>query len=210
MITQHHITEQLFSELTKMPLWVKLVLYLDLKKEVSQYLSAHTLEHLTEEPLALYTPVLTQAGEMALAESSSNIDALLTDCRIRLNVLDICLRHQWALAELCKMFLTGYELRYIEPPKSNRVYCTIEFIAGRTRLGEYLLKVDLISPEQLDQALRAQKYIEEAMNEHTKLANILINLGYITRRDTETILFLKEESQQPLPPCLFWGAQSER
>lgn len=190
-----------------MPLWVKLVLYLDLKKEVGCYLSPHTLEHLTEEPLALYTPMLTEAGELALAEGTCNIDTLLADCRIGLNVLDICLRHQWSLAELCEMFLTGYDMRFIDRPKSNRIFCTIEFIAGRIRLGEYLLKIDLITPEQLDQALRAQKYIEEAMNEHTKLANILINLGYITRRDTETILFLKEESRSPLPSSLFWGPQ---
>ena len=52
-----------------------------------------------------------------------------------------------------------------------------------------------ISVEQLDQALRTQQYIEESMHEHTGIANILINLGYITRQDTEGILFLKEESR---------------
>ena len=81
---------------------------------------------------------------------------------------------------------------------------SIEYLSGRTRLGEYLLKLGLIRPEQLDQALRAQKYIDEAMSDHTKLANILINLGYITRKDSETILFLKDESKKPIPKSAFW------
>ena len=35
------------------------------------------------------------------------------------------------------------------------------------------------------------------MGEQTGIADVLINLGYIKREDSEAILFLKEESRKP-------------
>ena len=52
-------------------------------------------------------------------------------------------------------------------------------LAGRTRLGEYLVKINRLSIEQLDQALRTQRYIEESMGERTGIANVLINLPMV-------------------------------
>jgi hypothetical protein len=201
MITEHHVAEKLFNELMRLPLWVKLVFYVDLRKDLAQYLSGPTLEQLTaDEPIALYVPILTQTGEVFLTagEVYPNLKALLADCQLRLSILDICLRHEWSLESVCQLLLEAFERKFILAPPSVKVHSSIEYLAGSTRLGEYLLKLGLIKSDELDQALRAQKYIDEAMSDHTHLANILINLGYVTRRDCETILLLKEESQRPI------------
>lgn len=213
MITEHHVAEKLFNELMRLPLWVKLVFYVDLRKDLAQYLSAATLEQLTsDEPIALYVPILSQAGEVFLTagEVYPNLKALMADCQLRLSLLDICLRHEWSLEALCQLLLEAYERKLIVTPQSVKVLSSIEYLAGSIRLGEYLLKLSLIKSDQLDQALRAQKYIDEAMSDHTQLANILINLGYVTRRDCETILMLKEEAQRPIEHTPFLRVFTDR
>lgn len=207
MLTEHHVTERLFAELMALPLWVKLVLFLDLKNDLTQYLSSGTIEHLSgDDPIALFAPCLTEAGEQFLNSNpqDSLLAPVLQDAKMRLSVLDICLRRQINLCDFCDLLLRAIDQGWIHPPASIKITASVEYLSGRTRLGEYLLKIGLIRPDQLDQALRAQKYIDEAMNDHTKLANILINLGYITRKDSETILFLKDESKKPIPKSVFW------
>ena len=207
MLTKFHVSEKLFGELMSLPLWVKLSLFLDLKSELSHYLSGTSLENLgTEEPIALYTPRLTVDGENFLktAPSDSMMKPLLSDCKMNLSTLDLCLRHHLSLADFCEQILRAIDQRWVVSPQSTKTCASLEYLAGRIRIGEYLVKAGFIRPEQLDQALRAQKYIDEAMDDHTKLANILINLGYITRKDSETILFLKAESQKQVPKSPLW------
>ena len=66
-------------------------------------------------------------------------------------------------------------------------------MSGKIRLGEYFVKTNRINIEQLDEALRNQKQTEEAFGDRPGLAEILVNLNFLSKNDTEGILLLKED-----------------
>lgn len=185
--------------LDQLPLWVKQIIYLELRQEMIKHFASQSLDAMVpEDSLAMYAPKITDVGEGALGSTTGDEAKLLTAVRDKYTVLDMCINYEWTLEEACAVLRTGIENKWVRPPESSKALGTLEYLANAIRLGEYLVKMDRITPEQLNQALRTQQYIEESMREHTGLANILINLGYITRQDTEGILFLKEESRKPM------------
>ncbi len=194
-----HVAQQLLSNIMELPLWVKQVIYLELHRELTEHFTAETLQNLVPaDTIAFYTPKLTPEGERVLLEIRDDVGRLLMEAKQRFTVLDMCLRNTWSLETCCTLLMHGITSQWLHPPASVKALGTIEYMANRIRLGEYLVKMGRISVDQLDQSLRTQQYIKEALQEHTGLANILINLGYITRQDTEGILFLKEESRKPI------------
>lgn len=199
--TSHHshIARQLITDIKELPLWVKQVIYLELQQELIEHFTPESLDGLTsEDTVAFYLPKLTAEGEQVLLDMQGDVHTLLLDIKQNYTVLDICLRNEWSLETCCSLLVEALRSDWAEPPNSIKALGTIEYLANRIRLGEYLVKMGRISVEQLDQALRTQQYVKESLQEHTGIANILINLGYITRQDTEGILFLKEESRKPV------------
>ena len=65
---------------------------------------------------------------------------------------------------------------------------------------KYFVKLGKINIEQLDEALRTQKYIEGSVKDKPGLAQILINLGYLSKSDVECILLLKQECNKRYIP----------
>lgn len=53
---------------------------------------------------------------------------------------------------------------------------------ARKRIGEMLVEVGILTPEQLQQALREQRETEE------RLGDVLINKGYITQEQLVEVL----------------------
>lgn len=193
------VSFQLLNNIRQLPLWVKEVIYLELGKDLGRHISLETLHSWTsQDTIAFWVPQFTEAGETVIAKDKDDMSMLVKAVQARMTVLDVCLHYQWSLERCCQALLDGISRTWISPPESLKALGTIEYLANTIRLGEFLVKMGRITPEQLDQSLRAQQYIKEALNEHSGLANILINLGYITKKDTEGILFLKEESRQPL------------
>jgi hypothetical protein len=193
-----HIAQQLINNIKGLPLWVKQVVYLELREELMGHFVPESLNTLTsDDTVAFYVPKITEEGERLLLDRKDEIGMLLMDSKNQYTVLDVCLRHEWSLEICCHFILEAISQQWLKPPGSTKAMGTIEYLGNRIRLGEYLVKMGRISLDQLEQALRTQQYIKEALQEHTGLANILINLGYITRQDTEGILFLKEESRKP-------------
>lgn len=194
-----HIAKLLLSNIIGLPLWVKQVIYLELHQELVGHFTPESLKNLTpEDTLAFYIPKITSEGERTLQEAKDDLGKLLLDAQQKYTILDICLRNSWSLETCCHHLLNAIQLQWLYPPASIKALGTIEYLANSIRLGEYLVKMGRITTEQLEQALRTQQYIKEALQEHTGFANILINLGYITRQDTEGILFLKQESLKPI------------
>lgn len=196
-IPTKHIAQQLIDSINTLPLWVKHVIYLELQKELVDYFSLESLNKLTsEDTLAFFVPRITAEGEKMLLDLRSDVGKLLMASKQNLTVLDICLHHDWSLEVCCHHLMEAIRSQWIYPPASTKALGTIEYLSNSIRLGEYLVKMERITLDQLEQGLRTQQYIKESLQEHTGLANILINLGFITRQDTETILFLKSESQK--------------
>lgn len=197
--TSAHVSRRLIANINSLPLWVKQVVYLDLHNELASFFAADNLNNMSsEDTIAFFLPKLTSDGERNLLEVKGDVGKLLMNAKDKLTLLDICILNNWTLETCCHAIVEAMHYQWLYPPPSLKAMGTIEYLGNSIRLGEYLVKMGRISMEQLEQALRTQQYIKEAMQEHTGLANILINLGHITRKDTEGILFLKEESRKPL------------
>jgi hypothetical protein len=195
--------DMLMHQLSVLPLWVKQVIYAQLRRELEAALSKTTLEAFgADHTLQLWIPEISRQGILELERPTGQLPQMVLRvlhlARNHKSVMSITIMNNWSL-EHCAAFLTqAIEKTLLLPPKSHIVQGTIDYLAGRTRLGEYLVKINRLSLAQLDQALRTQKAIEEAMGAKTGLANVLINLGYIKKEDSEAILFLKEESRRVL------------
>ncbi|MEB3287746.1 MAG: hypothetical protein VKJ04_09610 [Vampirovibrionales bacterium] len=196
------ILETLMKQISLMPLWIRQVMYAQLKLDLEHTLSTQTLEAFSQEHmLQLWVPELSKDGIAMITSASGDRNAplmrLLHLTRFKKDVANITVMNNWSL-EQCSLYLKeAVERNLINRPTSGVILATIEYLAGVTRLGEYLVKINRVTEEQLDQSLRTQKYIEESMGEKTGIANVMINLGYIKKEDTEGVLFLKEESRKP-------------
>lgn len=190
------------QQLSSLPLWVKQVIYAQLRLELETTMSKTTMEAFSpEHTLQLWVPEITRTGMMEIERPSGQFDQgilrLLHLSRFKKNVVNITILNNWSLEQAAVCLLQAVEKELVVPPRSAIIAGTLEYLANRTRLGEYLVKINRLSIEQLDQALRTQRAIQEAMGERTGIANVLINLGYIKKEDSEAILFLKEESKKP-------------
>ncbi|MEM0951108.1 MAG: hypothetical protein AAGI66_03080 [Cyanobacteria bacterium P01_H01_bin.74] len=193
--------EILTHKINGLPLWVKQVIYAELKIDLETLLSKTTLEKFTpEHTLQSWTPELTRSGLKEIEQPSgthpSALTKLLKLTQHQKNILTITLTNNWTLEQTSKVLSHAIHHEMIAPPKSMVITGTIDYLSGSTRLGEYLVQINRLNPEQLNQALQTQKTIEEAMGERTGIAEILINLGYIKKEDSEGILFLKQESKK--------------
>lgn len=193
----------LMQQLGMMPLWIKHVIYTNLRKELEATLSKPTLEAFgPEHTLQLWVPELTRHGlavieQPAATPARPEVIKLLHLAQQKKNILTITVLQHWSLEESTLVLSQALDQNLLIPPHSMVIVGTLQYLAGRIRLGEYLVKINRLTIEGLDQALRTQKAIEEAMGERTGIANVLINLGYIKKEDSEAILFLKEESKKP-------------
>lgn len=197
--------ESLLNHLKNLPLWIKQVVYAELKGDLESSAARFTLELINrDDTLQLYGPQITFLGRKELEVKGRKLNPatykFLEGADKNLRILDICIENSWTLESCSLQFLTAMDQELVSPPRSAIINGTAQYLGSRIRLGEYLIKLNKISIDQLDQALRTQKYIEQSIGERTGLAEVLINLGYITQHDTESILFLKEESKKKYVP----------
>jgi hypothetical protein len=197
--------ESLLHHILNLPLWIKQVIYAELKNHLESSAARFTLEMTSkDDSLPLFTPPITFLGRKELETQSRKLAPaaynFLEGADKSKRVLDICIDNSWTLETCAIQMLVCMDQELISPPRSAVISGTAQYLAGRIRLGEYLIKLNKISIDQLDQALRTQKYIEHSIGERTGLGEVLINLGYITKTDTESILFLKEESKKKYSP----------
>lgn len=191
----------LLKSLLSLPLWIKQVVYSELKSNLESSAARGTLDLVNkDECLQLYIPQITFLGRKELETKSRKLSPaaykFLEGADRTNRIIDICIENGWTLESCSKLLLTCLDQELIVPSRSAIINGTAQYLAGRIRLGEYLIKLNKVSIDNLDQALRTQKYIEHSIGETTGLGEVLINLGYITKNDTESILFLKEESMK--------------
>ncbi|MEW5819455.1 MAG: hypothetical protein AB1782_04635 [Cyanobacteriota bacterium] len=196
--------DNVLDKIYELPLWVKQAIYAELKEHIQSRSPICALDTISKHNLIqLYTPFITQAGIKVLSKDDTSliidkskitneVISLLTNAKNKLRIIDICQKNTWTLSQACKTITDCIDLNLIEPIASNSLSSTIYFIAGKIRIGEFLVRTGKISVEQLDMALYSQKYTEDSMGERIYLAQILLNLGYISPRDYENIIFLKD------------------
>ncbi|MEB3206522.1 MAG: hypothetical protein VKK59_04145 [Vampirovibrionales bacterium] len=197
--------EQLQATIEELPLWIKQVIYAELREKMEKHFVRRTLETFNREHLLpLFIPRLTPLGLKNVSQPDPSlsplIHRLLYLAKSATSIVNMCISEQWTLAECSQYLLHAFKYNLIHIPASPIVYATIEYLAGSIRLGNYMVKIGRLSLKQLEEALKTQHYISEAMGEKTSIADVLINLGYINKDDAEGILFLKAESQKVYPP----------
>lgn len=197
--------KSLILKIFELPLWVKHIIYLELKEEFEKSSAMKSLNFVKrEDSFQLYRPKVTFVGkkelETRLKNLSSNTYKFLESIQEELNIIEIAINNGWTFAECSSHFINAINHELISQPESQAVKGTALYMSGSIRLGEFLVKIEKISIEQLDEALRTQKYIEESVGERTGLAEILINLGFVTKADTDGIILLKEESKKRYIP----------
>ncbi len=196
-----NVFKLIIKEIFSLPVWIKQIIYLELKQEfeysdMKGYFNSITRDNCFQ----LYLPKLTYAGRKEIEKKTGRFKQEIYDFLEgviqELSVIEIAISNNWNLHECSKYFLEAIDKDLVANPTSPVIRGTALYMAGRIRLGEYFVKINKIDMEQLDEALRNQKYIENSVGDKPGLADIMVDLGFLTREDTEGILFLKKDCQK--------------
>lgn len=206
--------DNILTKILELPLWVKQALFVELKEHMIKIAPLSSIDVISKNNLIqLYVPLLTQFGTKVQANMSvgfgldkSKLDKEIVEiidlAKNKQRIIDICQAKNWTLSQTSKILCKAIEQNLIEQIKSNIVESTVYFLAGKIRIGEYLVRTGKITVEQLNMALYSQKYTEDTIGERIFLAQILLNLHYITSHDYENLIFLKEYGDELYPSTL--------
>lgn len=196
--------DKVLEKIYELPLWVKQAIYAELRDHIQDQTPLCSLETISKHNLLqLYTPFITINGAHLIKEESNELGLslqsltpdetkLLENANNKYRIIDICQTNSWNLGKTCKTLTTLIEKNLIEPVTSNAISSTLYFLAGKIRIGEFLVRTGKITVEQLDMALYSQQYTEDTVGERIYLAQILLNLNYISPKDYENLIFLKD------------------
>lgn len=194
-----NILELFLDKLFVFPLWVKQVIFLRLHKDLAMSLSEDFIKTHEDDVFHLQVPILSYAGRTELSERrfglDTNIYNFLENVSDGRNMLEISMNNFWTMEEVAKYYIFSLEQDYLKPPSSVYVHAMAGFMSGKYRTGEYFKRVGKINVDQLEQTIIKQKQYAEA-GTPMKMAEIMISLGYITDKDTSSLLILKEESKK--------------
>lgn len=187
------------DKLTGFPLWVKQIVFLHLYQDLTQYLSEDFINTSEEDTFHLYVPVLTFVGRNEMIDRKQgcdiNVYTFMANTHDGLNMLEISMNNFWTMEEVAKCFMFCLEKEYVKPPNSQFVLAMAGFMAGKFRTGEYYKRIGRINVDQLEHTIVRQKELA-AQGQNLKMAEIMISLGYITEKDTSSLMTIKEESQK--------------
>ena len=182
-----------------LPLWVRQVVYLKsgqmLEEELDNFMDVLN----PQEPLQFIVPKLTFKGKRELSERTSALSdqlyTFLENAQSEFDLFEITMRNFWTLSETATLFVRSVEKELVNLPKCEKNYVVIQFLAGIIRTGELLKRMGKIDVIQLENAIREQKSRQES-GRNNKIAEIMIELGYITEQDVKIMLLFKDESKK--------------
>jgi len=202
-----NVFKRLIKEIFSLPIWIKQIIYLELKEEFeSTGMKSYFDSVKRDTSFQLYIPKLTYAGKKELEKRSGKVGeevyCILEGAFQELSIIEIAISNNWNFYEGSKSFLEAADKELITSPESAFIKGTALYMGERIRLGEYFVKIDKITMEQLDKALGKQKQLEDSLGDRPGLADILIDLGFLTKEDTEGILFLKKDCKKHYEPIV--------
>lgn len=187
------------DKLLEFPLWVKQVIYLKLYQDLAENLSEDFVSVEAEDIFHLNVPTLTFSGKTEMVERKGGYDPntynFLTSINEGLNMIEISMNNYWTMEEVAKYYIFCLDQNYIKAPESIFVPAMAGFMSGKYRTGEYFKRVGRINVDQLEQTIVKQKEYNEKGNPK-KMAEIMISLGFITEKETTSLLKIKEESKK--------------
>lgn len=194
-----NILNSFIEKLKEFPLWIKQVIFMYLYQDLSKDISDDFINRKKEDLIDLYVPVLSYIGKTELEERAKglepNIYGFLECVDEGMSIMEVALNNFWTLEEVCKYFLTAMDLDLLKAPIPVKITAMAGFMSGRYRTGEYFKRVGKINVDQLEMTIRKQKELMD-QGQKVKIAQVMIDLGYITKKDTESLIVIKEEARK--------------
>lgn len=205
------ISDLFIQNIQNMPIWAKQVIVKESVNDVNKkLLDFEELMH-TDALFQYLKPKITFKGKQELQEKNLNLTegyyVFLKDMMDDSSIFEITIKNNWTLADCAKIFLRLGELEFLSVPdwNTNKNVAIASFIAGKIKTGEFLKKIGRINSEQLEQAIRYQKQLNDE-GRHIKMASILIKMGFISDLGLDSLLILKEEAKKRLSSGIGFSA----
>ena len=198
-MTSQPISELFLHNIDVLPLWVKQVLYLKTRDKLREELAEFLDVLVTDNLMQYYVPKLTFAGRTELETREKRLpEEFYTFYKCVQNgndLFEITLANYWTFTQTCSLFVRSIELQYVNIPENESIISIAQFMAGKIRTGEMLKRLGKIDVMQLEKAIRVQKERNE-QNKPVKMAELMIELGYITEKDVKILLAFKDDAKK--------------
>lgn len=204
-IKKNNSFNKILEVIRSLPLWVLQSLYVEIDGLLEDKGNKTHLKELDRtDLLQLFIPTPTMLGEKItdplyqnsyLGKFDEKCVKLLKLAVEENNLIDICLCNQWTLKECCKVLLKCLDNHYIENTISSNMLTTMLFISGKIMTGEFLIRKNLLTKNQLEWALQIQGDMNNTFDNKNKIIDVLINLNYIKKDVIDDYLSLKELAQ---------------
>jgi len=187
------------EKLESLPLWIKQVVFLYLYQDLSEVIADDFIRQKKEDLLHLYVPDMSYIGKTELEERTKGLDpnvyTFLESLSEGRSIMEIAMTNFWTLNEVCKYFLMAVDSDLIKAPVPPKIIAMAGFMSGRYRTGEYFKRVGKINVDQLEMIIRRHKELND-QGQKVKIGEVMIELGYVTRKDTESLVRIKEEANK--------------
>lgn len=198
-ILKKNILNMFIEKIKAFPLWIKQVIFLRLYEDLKNDLSEDFIKIDEKDLYCLYAPPLSYKGKTEMSERTKKLDKMVYDfleCIDEgMSIIEIALSNFLTLEEVSKCFITAIEEELVKPPIPIEIFAMAGFMSGKFRTGEYFKRIGKINVDQLEQTIITQRRLV-AEGKDSKIAQVMIDLGYITEKDTESLVKIKTESKK--------------
>lgn len=189
-----NIFDLFLKKIINIPLWVKQILYIRLLVEMRENFCEDFVRTYPDKIFAGYMPILTFCGQSELQDKKngfdSNIYNFLQNCKDGYSIIDITVNSFYSLEETAKYFEFCLEQNLIEKP-NKQIEAEAGYLAGKYRVGEYLLHCGKISEKQLKTAIEENK-----KNPQKKMGEILTAHEFVPEKSLKALFAIKEEAKK--------------
>lgn len=179
------------------PLWIKQTIFLNLSKDLTNYLSNEFLDVEEGELFHIYKPELSELGQNELLTKESKFDesiySFLTCCTKGMSLIEIAIENSFTMEEVSKAFTFCKTSGFFSKDVPKLVAAIAGFIAGKYRTGEYFIRAGKMTIDQLDEVLNKQQEMN-ASGKHVFIAELMVQMGFVRELDVKSIIFMKEEA----------------
>lgn len=184
-----------------LPLWIKEVIYLQLEDDLEALITEDFLESIENKDIfQLESPKLTYKGKKELESRdkgfSQQLYKFLGEVLKGYKIIELVINNFWTLEECAKFYVESVENELITMPESIRLLGTAQYLSGAIRLGEFLVRTEKISIDELNEALNQQQHIIESTGDRIGIASVLMNKDYVSEKDVQAILKIKDEAKK--------------
>ena len=187
------------QELTSLPLWVKQVILVYLRKDLESYLSDDLITMDEDKIFHIFRPVISKDGMEELdkknEEYSEDKYSFLYDCANNLSILEMSIERKYSMEDISKLFMFAYNKKYIKQSIPVQVLAIAMFISGECMTGEYFQKIGKLTSEQTAIILKQQEE-QKKHGAHTKFAELMVENGFVENKDIKSLIKLKEEAKR--------------